>query len=103
MRAYVCDACGNTYRPYVAKTEEGELGVAANGMTFVKIDRDGSLANRGKLELCPNCMEKVFSFVFDDLCDENSPFIEKVKFYMEKNKKVKDAPIPSHASEEDGE
>ena len=86
MKVQVCDACGKQYKPYVAKVEEGELGVEANGMTLVKIDKSGKLFGKGKMELCPECMEKVLCFVFDELTNETSPFVEKIKYYQEREK-----------------
>ena len=80
MRAVICDACGATYRPY----NTGKDVIRANGMTFVYFDKIGKMHNKGKLELCPDCMDKVKDFVLNELCPEDSPFVEKAKAFNER-------------------
>ena len=69
MRAYICDACGNTYRPYF-KTENFGDG---NGLTIVKIERDGQMRGKLKLELCPTCMKDAWDYLKTGLVQEGSP------------------------------
>lgn len=73
MRAYICDACGEVYRPYFALNGYGE----GNMLTLVKVERDGKMHGKMRLELCPDCMIKVHDFIANDLVQENSPADEK--------------------------
>ena len=88
MRAYVCDACEETYKPYVAKVDDPEISLDANGMTLVKIDRAGKIHGKGRMELCPKCMERVYDFVFNSLTTDESPYIKRLKYYKIKMDKL---------------
>jgi hypothetical protein len=75
MIAYICDACGETYKPYFRC--DSKKYTEGNGMTIVKIEKDGQMKRKLKLELCPECMKKVFNFVRDDLVKEGAPLFNK--------------------------
>ena len=87
MRAFICDACKGQYGYYTTKNSGDEIGVEnANGITFVQINKNNELSGRGKLELCPSCMEKLQVFIFDELCADDAPFINKIKYYANRKK-----------------
>ena len=89
MKVLVCDCCGKQYRPYVTKNNGDELGVEnANGITFVYVDKMNKISGRGKAELCPECMDKLQCFVFDELCNEDAPFIGKIRYYQQRKKNI---------------
>lgn len=81
----ICDACGAEYRPYKALCDiDDEITVDFNAMTVVKILRDGQMHGKGKIELCPNCKDKVTNFVFNELVTSSSPFIMRQKDFTRK-------------------
>lgn len=87
MRAFICDACKGQYNYYYTKSNGDEVGVdGANAITFVQVDKMNKLSGRGKMELCPNCMEKLQCFIFDELCDDEAPFVGKIRYYQQKRR-----------------
>lgn len=70
MRAMICDACKKIYKPYY-KCADGRFG-EGNALTIVKIEKDGSMKRRKKLELCPTCMADVFDYIETSLISEDS-------------------------------
>lgn len=76
MRANICDACGKTYRPYY-KCSDGRFG-EGNALTIVKIEKDGSMKRRLKMDLCPTCMADVFDYLDTNLItDEGMATVKK--------------------------
>lgn len=73
MRAFICDACGNVYRPYFSVNGYGE----GNMLTIVKSERDGKLRCRMRLELCQDCMRKTHDLIAEQLVMEGSPADKK--------------------------
>lgn len=89
MRAFICDACGTPYKAYVNhyRHEEGGFDVDVNGISLIRVDKEGKLHGKGKIELCPECMNKTVNYIFNDLVTANDvPFIERMHYYDEKKK-----------------
>lgn len=74
MRAFVCDACGKMYRPYFKLDRFGE----GNAMTVVKIEKDGQMRGKLRLELCPTCMADVWDYLQTGLVQEEGPAYKRV-------------------------
>ena len=70
MRAMICDACKKIYKPYY-KCADGRFG-EGNALTIVKIEKDGSMKRRKKLELCPTCMADVFDYIETSLISDDT-------------------------------
>lgn len=88
MRATICDACAKIYKPYANhyQPEDKSYDIDVNGISFIRVDGAGKLHGKGKIELCPECMNKAVNYIFTELVGENAPFIDRLKFY-EENKK----------------
>lgn len=89
MKVNVCDACKEVYKPYTSNyhPEDNSYSVNANGITLIRTDREGKLHGKGKLELCPSCLQKTIQFIFTDLVvDDDAPFMEKLRYYETKRR-----------------
>lgn len=64
----VCDGCGKNYKPYVSTPENG----SGNAMTIVTRSKQKKIEPVIKLDLCPDCMNKVWDFIHDSLITEQS-------------------------------
>ena len=74
MLVTVCDACGKMgYKKY----EETEYG-AGNGFSIFTRKKDGKIAPVLKLDLCPECMASVYSFIREDLMRPESLRYEEI-------------------------
>lgn len=90
MRAMICDACKKIYKPYY-KCADGRFG-EGNALTIVKIEKDGSMKRRKKLELCPTCMADVFDYIETSLISEDTenPVIFSEDYAKDEEKGVSD-------------
>ena len=74
MLVTLCDACGKKgYKKY----EETDFG-ARNGISIFTIKKDGKIAPVLKLDLCPECMASVYSFIREDLMRPESLRFEEI-------------------------
>ena len=74
MRAIICDACGKTFKPYFKTEKFGE----GNAMTIVKIEKDGQMRGKLRLDLCPTCMNDVWDYIQTGLVQEEGPAYKRV-------------------------
>lgn len=75
----VCDACGSQYRKY----DGVSANLPGNAISIYKKGKGGKLEPSLKLDLCPECMEQVWSFVREDLVTEKSPRYAKIMATIE--------------------
>ncbi len=69
----VCDACGKSYKKY-SETSYGE----GSGISIISRTKDGKVKPALKLDLCPSCMEDVWSFIREDLIKRESLRYEEI-------------------------
>lgn len=73
MRAFICDACGKQYKPYAFTKKNGE----GNCMTIVKVEKDGVIYPKARLELCQTCMDDLWDYLKIDLIRPESPLYNR--------------------------
>lgn len=98
MRIFVCDACRKEYKPYAYTKKNGD----GNCMTIVKVDRDGVMHPRARLELCPTCMDDLWDYLKIDLVREESPLRDRIFKKENENKEetVEGDTVDENPSEE---
>lgn len=59
MTAKKCDRCGAYYELYGIE----ENAAKCNGFMMLNIDNAGRYYRHGKIDLCPDCMAKLYEFM----------------------------------------
>lgn len=90
MRAFICDACKKIYKPYY-KCADGRFG-EGNALTIVKIEKDGQMRRKLKMELCPTCMADVFDYIQTDLIVPDAVGVDQL-IIEDKNSTMEDEEV----------
>lgn len=100
MKINVCDGCGEQYRPYAYTKKNGE----GNTATIIKVEKDGTIRPRARLELCQKCMDDLWDFIKIDLVRPESPIHEKINrpFVYNEKKDISENDNAVNTSEEEG-